>query len=55
MINAELPIKVKGCGFRIKEIGVHHFPRTAGRPKGADLNVIFRSFVDLFTLWRKLR
>jgi glycosyltransferase involved in cell wall biosynthesis len=55
MINAELPIKTKKYGFKIAEIGVHHFPRTAGHPKGADLNVIIKSFIDLFKLWIKLR
>lgn len=55
MINAELPIKAKKYGFKIVEIGVHHYSRTAGHAKGADLNVIIKSFVDLFKLWINLR
>ncbi len=54
MINAELAIKAKKSGFRIGQIGVHHFPRTSGKPTGASLNVIVISFKDLFTLWLNL-
>ena len=41
-------------GFKIVEIPVTHYPRTAGKGTGAALNVIVKSFVDLFKLWRKL-
>ena len=55
MINAELAIKTKKAGFRIKQIGVHHYPRKAGRATGAQFKVIIKSFADLFKLWQKLR
>lgn len=55
MINAELAIKVKRSGFRIAQVGVDHFPRIAGKPTGANLNVILTSLVDLFKLWWKIR
>ena len=53
-ISSEFLIKTKRAGFKIVEIGVHHYPRSAGRGTGADLNVIIKSFVDLFKLWWKL-
>lgn len=54
-ISTEFLIKAKKSGFRIVEIGVHHFPRRAGVGTGSKLDVIAKSFSDLFKLWRKLR
>lgn len=55
MINAELPIKAKRDGFKVAQVGVNHYPRIAGKPTGANINVIITSFKDLFKLWWKLR
>ncbi|MBI2329849.1 glycosyltransferase [Candidatus Daviesbacteria bacterium] len=55
MINAELVIKAKKAGFRITQVGVNHYPRLAGKPTGANLKVIIKSFVDLIKLWWKLK
>ncbi|MDP2860738.1 MAG: glycosyltransferase family 2 protein [bacterium] len=55
MISPELLGKAKKSRFKIAEVGVGHFPRTAGRQTGANLRVIFRSFIDLFRLWWKIR
>lgn len=55
MINPELIIKAKKAGFKIKEIGVNHYPRTSGKPTGANLKVALKSYVDLFKLWLSLR
>lgn len=55
MINAELAIKAKKFGYRVAQVGVNHYPRTAGKPTGANINVILTSFKDLFKLWWKLR
>ncbi len=55
MINAELAIKAKKFGFKVGQVGVNHYPRLKGIPTGASLNVIIRSFVDLFRLWWKLK
>ena len=55
MINAELAIKAKKFGFKITQIGVNHYPRVAGKPTGANINVIVSSFADLFKLWWRLR
>src|SRR3989344_8367888 len=55
MINAELVIKAKKAGFRIGQVGVNHFPRLSGKPTGAGLKVIIKSYLDLFSLWWKLK
>lgn len=51
MINAELAIKAKKYGFRVTQVGVNHYPRVFGKPTGANINVIIRSFIDLFKIW----
>ncbi|QQS38670.1 glycosyltransferase family 2 protein [Candidatus Woesebacteria bacterium] len=54
-ISSEFLIKARKNGFKIVEIGVHHYPRVTGKGTGADINVIIKSFIDLFTLWRKIK
>lgn len=54
-ISSELLIKAKRAGFKIVEVGVHHYPRKAGRATGASLKVIFSGFSDLLRLRRKLK
>jgi glycosyltransferase involved in cell wall biosynthesis len=51
MINAELAIKLKRAGFKIGEVGVNHFPRSAGQQGGASLPVAVKSYLELFKLW----
>ncbi len=53
-ISSEFLIKAKKAGFKITEIGVHHFPRVEGKATGRNLKVIFKSFSDLFQLWYKI-
>ncbi len=54
LINAELYGRAVRRGFRIKEVGVHHYPRTAGVQTGAHLSVILRAFYDLARLRQKI-
>ncbi len=54
-ISTEFLVKAKRAGFRIVEVGVHHYPRRSGSATGANLNVIIKSFVDLLRLRRRLR
>ena len=54
MISPELLAKAKKAHFKIVEVPVHHFPRGSGEQTGANIRVIFKSFMDLFKLWRKL-
>jgi hypothetical protein len=53
-ISSELLIKAKNLGFVIVEVPVTHYPRLKGVGTGRNLNVIIKSFVDLFKLWKKL-
>lgn len=53
-ISSEFLIKSKKAGFKITEIGVHHYPRTEGQATGRQLKVIIKSFTDLFKLWYKI-
>ena len=52
--SAEFLVKARRLGFRVKELPVNHYPRTAGSPTGARLSVIVRAFVELFRLRRNL-
>jgi len=53
-ISSEFLIKAKKAGFKIVEIGVHHYPRVEGQATGRQLKVILKSFSDLFKLWSKI-
>jgi len=53
-ISSELLIKAKRAGFKIEEIGITHYERSAGSSTGRNLGVIIESFKDLFRLWLKL-
>ncbi len=52
--SAEFLIKARRLGFRVKELPVSHYPRTAGSPTGARLSVIARAFAELIRLRRHL-
>ena len=45
----ELLIKLRAAGRAVAEVGVPHYPRTAGSPTGAKPQVIFRAVRDF---WR---
>ncbi|MFA6518422.1 MAG: glycosyltransferase family 2 protein [Candidatus Shapirobacteria bacterium] len=53
-VNSEFLIKAKKAGFKISEVGVHHYPRKEGKATGRQLKVILKSFSDLFKLWYKI-
>jgi glycosyltransferase involved in cell wall biosynthesis len=53
MISTELLVKAQKNGFRIAEVGVNHYPRTAGKQTGAKLKVILRAFKELFQYYGK--
>jgi len=48
--SAELLIKLRAVGRRIVEVGVPHYPRTAGSPTGAKPQVVFRAMRDFWAL-----
>ena len=53
-ISSEFLIKAKAFGFKIVEIGVHHYPRLAGEATGANWKVVVSGFKDLIKLRKKL-
>jgi glycosyltransferase involved in cell wall biosynthesis len=48
--SAELLIKLRAAGRTIAEVGVPHYPRTAGSPTGAKPQVIVRAVRDFWLL-----
>jgi len=48
--SPELLITLRAGGIRIVEVGVPHYPRTKGAPKGAPPKVILRAIRDLLLL-----
>ncbi|HSW47398.1 MAG TPA: glycosyltransferase family 2 protein, partial [Phycisphaerae bacterium] len=50
LIDAEVLARASRKGYRIGQVGVHHYPRLAGRPSGASLKVVIRAFVELIRL-----
>ena len=55
LINVEMLARARTLGARVTEVGVHHFPREAGRQTGASPAVILRAVRELVELWRELR
>ncbi|MCK6495956.1 glycosyltransferase family 2 protein [bacterium] len=54
MVTVELLAKLRKKNFRFKEIGVNHYPRTAGQQSGGSPKVILRAFKELFKLYGRL-
>jgi len=54
LIDAEILAKAARRGYRIGQVGVHHYPRTAGRQTGANPEVIARAFLELVKLRRHI-
>jgi glycosyltransferase involved in cell wall biosynthesis len=52
--TAEMLIKLRFEGRRIAQVGVPHYPRTAGSPTGARPQVVFRAVRDFWALRLKL-
>lgn len=50
LINAEILYKLNKKNYTFTQVGVHHYPRKAGKPTGANLKVIMRMFIELFKL-----
>jgi glycosyltransferase involved in cell wall biosynthesis len=48
--SAELLIKLQAAGRTVAEVGVPHYPRTAGSPTGAKPAVVFRAVRDFWLL-----
>ena len=55
LINTEIFARAKNKGYKIFQLGVHHYPRTAGTQTGAKLTVILRAFKELFALYKQIK
>lgn len=55
LIDTEILARARRRGYRIGQVGVHHYPRTAGEQTGANPRVILRAFGELFRLYREIR
>jgi hypothetical protein len=51
-ISAEIMTQCMRGGVSITEVPVNHYPRCAGKPTGANLNVILKAFRELPTVWQ---
>jgi glycosyltransferase involved in cell wall biosynthesis len=52
--SAELLIKLRASGRTVVEVGVPHYPRTAGSPTGAKPQVVLRAMRDFWALRLRL-
>ncbi len=52
--SPELLIRLRRAGIRVAQVGVPHYPRTAGEAKGAPPRVIIRAIRDLMRLRLRL-
>lgn len=48
--SAELLIKLQAAGASVAEVGIPHYPRTAGSPTGAKPSVVLRAVRDFWRL-----
>ncbi|HSH22020.1 MAG TPA: glycosyltransferase, partial [Candidatus Caenarcaniphilales bacterium] len=53
-LSAELLVKLQERGRRIAEVGVPHYPRTAGAASGANPKVVLRAVRDFWRLRLRL-
>jgi glycosyltransferase involved in cell wall biosynthesis len=50
LVSTELLVRARRRGYRLMDVGVHHYPRTTGRATGADVRVVLRAFRELWQL-----
>ena len=53
--SAEFLLRARHVGFKVVEVGVHHYPRLVGKSKGATPAVILRTVREMLVLRRELR
>lgn len=52
MISTELVLRARRAGYRVAEVAIPHYPRTAGVATGANWRVVVRAFGELYRLRR---
>jgi glycosyltransferase involved in cell wall biosynthesis len=55
LIHAEILARLKKKGCRIEEIGVTHYPRTAGKASATGVGRILKTFWELAKLYKSIR
>lgn len=55
LINTEMLAMARRMGARVVEVGVHHYPRTAGKSSGGSPRVVFRAMGETIRLWFRMR
>lgn len=55
LINTEIFARLNNKGYKVFQLGVHHYPRTAGKQTGANFKVILRAFKELFALYKQIK
>ncbi len=55
LIDAEVLARAKRLAYSIGQVGVHHYPRTAGEQSGANIRVILRAFKELLLLRKHIK
>ncbi len=55
LIDGEVLARATRLGYRIGQVGVHHYPWAVGEQTGANLRVILRAFKELFKLRRDIK
>ncbi len=53
--TTELLIKSQRLGFKMAQVGVHHYPRQFGTQTGSNFKVIKKAAIDSINLWKALR
>lgn len=54
LIDTEILTRAKRKGYTIGQIGVHHYPRIAGKATGANIKVILKAFRELLLLRKNI-
>lgn len=54
MVNTELMVKIGRAGLGVVELGVHHYPREHGEPRGAHPWVVLTALRELFAMRQHL-
>ncbi|RKY33624.1 MAG: hypothetical protein DRP78_07310 [Candidatus Omnitrophota bacterium] len=50
IIYAEMLLKARLKGFKVKQVPVTHFPRRAGKQTGGSFKVVLKAVIDLIVL-----
>jgi glycosyltransferase involved in cell wall biosynthesis len=54
LIDTEILARLSRKGYKIAQVGVHHYPRIAGKATGANIKVILKAFRELFKLRKRI-